>query len=125
MSVAGGMPLSWKWRKKLASLAEGLQLIAGLDLRSDGKLDSPTHAGSTGASLQRLSESNEEVDQQQDSGSDRDTHFSPLSSPALPADLATNFDRIAQAEFEEAVADGSYVAGPDFEWESEDAREGL
>ena len=47
------------------------------------------------------------------------------SSPTLPADLATNFDRIAQAEFEEAVADGSYVAGPDFEWESEDAREGL
>ena len=71
------------------------------------------------------SESNEEVDQQQDSGSDRDTHFNPLSSPTLPANLATNFDRIAQAEFEEAVADGSYVAGPDFEWESEDAREGL
>ena len=125
MSAAGAKPLSWKWRKKLASLAEGLQLIAGLDLRSDGKLDSPTHAGSTDVSLQRLSESNEEVDQQQDSDSDRDTHFSPLSSPALPADLATNFDRIAQAEFEEAVADGSYVAGPDFEWESEDAREGL
>ncbi len=39
--------------------------------------------------------------------------------------VSTNFDRIAQAEFEEAVADGSYVAGPDFEWESEDAREGL
>ena len=55
MPVAGAMPLSWKWRKKLASLAEGLQLIAGLDLRSDGKLDSPTHAGSTGVSLQRLS----------------------------------------------------------------------
>ena len=125
MSVAGAKPLSWKWRKKLASLAEGLQLIAGLDLRSDGKLDSPTHAGSTGVSLQRLSESNEEVDQQQDSGSDRDTHFNPLSSPTLPADLATNFDRIAQAEFEEAVADGLYLADPDFEWEPEGAREGL
>ena len=119
MSVAGAKPLSWKWRKKLAFLADGLQQIAGLEAKERPEeviwLDSdPEH-----------SESNEEVDQQQDSGSDRDTHFNPLSSPTLPADLATNFDRIAQAEFEEAVADGSYVAGPDFEWESEDAREGL
>ena len=55
MSVAGAKPLSWKWRKKLAFLADGLQQIAGLDLRSDGEMDSPTHAGSTGVSLQRLS----------------------------------------------------------------------
>ena len=43
----------------------------------------------------------------QDSGSDRDRHFNPVS---LPADLATAADRFAQAELEEAVADGSYVA---------------
>ena len=43
----------------------------------------------------------------------------------MPADLATDADCIAQAEFEEAVADGSYVADPDFEWEPEGAREGL
>ena len=49
--------LSWTWRKKEPPgfLADGLQLIAGLDLRSDGEMDSPTHAGSTGVSLQRLS----------------------------------------------------------------------
>ena len=48
--------LSWTWRKKEPGfLADGLQLIAGLDLRSDGEMDSPTHAGSTGVSLQRLS----------------------------------------------------------------------
>ena len=29
-------------------------------------------------------------------------------------------DRAAQAEFEEAVADGSYPADPDFEWEPGD-----
>ena len=43
----------------------------------------------------------------------------------MRADLATGADRIAQAEFEEAVADGSYEADPDFEWEPEGAREGL
>ena len=49
--------LSWTWRKKEPPgfLADGLQLIAGLGLRSDGEMDSPTHAESTGVSLQRLS----------------------------------------------------------------------
>ena len=50
---------SWKWRKKEppGSLADGLQLMAGLDLLSvsDGEMDSPTYAGSTGVLLlQRL-----------------------------------------------------------------------
>ena len=54
MSVAGGMPLSWKWRKKLVGWIT-ITLIAGLELRSDGGIDSPTHVGSTGVSLQRLS----------------------------------------------------------------------
>ena len=49
--------------------------------------------------------SSEEQDQQ-DSSSDRDTHFNPDSSPKLPADLYADADRTAQAEFEEAVADG-------------------
>ena len=57
---------------------------------------------------------------QQDSSSDRDTHFNPDSSPKLPADLDADADRAAQAEFEEAVADGSYLADPDFEWEPGD-----
>ena len=51
------------------------------------------------------------------SGSDRDTYFNPDSSPKLPADLYADADRTAQAEFEEAVADSSYFADPDFEWE--------
>ena len=54
---------------------------------------------------------------------DRDTDINLVSSPALPADSAwsrnqalfVDADRIAQAEFEEAVADGSYEADPDFE----------
>ena len=57
---------------------------------------------------------------QQGGGSDRDTHFNPDSSPKLPADLGAGADRAAQAVFEEAVADGSYCADPDFEWEPGD-----
>ena len=34
--------------------------------------------------------------------------------------LDADADRTAQAEFEEAVADGSYFADPDFEWEPGD-----
>ena len=56
----------------------------------------------------------------QRSSSDRDTYFNPDSSPKLPADLYADADRIAQAGFEEAVADGSYFADPDFEWEPGD-----
>ena len=64
--------------------------------------------------------SKEQEQDQQESSSDRDTHFNPGSSPKLPADLDADTDRTAQAEFEEAVADGSYFAGPDFEWEPGD-----
>ena len=46
---------SWKWRKKL------VQLMAGLDLLPDGEMDSPTYAGSTGISVQRLSGQDELV----------------------------------------------------------------
>ena len=53
------------------------------------------------------SSEDEEQEDQQDSSSDRDTHFNPDSSPKLPADLHADADRTAQAEFEEAVADGS------------------
>ena len=66
------------------------------------------------------SNSSKEQEDQQDSSSDRDTHFNPDSSPKLPADLDADADRTAQAEFEEAVADGSYFADPDFEWEPGD-----
>ena len=54
---------SWKWRKKEppGSLADGLQLVAGLDLLPDGEMDSPTYAGSTGISVQRLSGQDELV----------------------------------------------------------------
>ena len=54
---------SWKWRKKKppGSLADGLQLVAGLDLLPDGEMDSPTYAGSTGISVQRLSGQDELV----------------------------------------------------------------
>ena len=44
-------------------------------------------------------------------------NFNPDSSPKLPADLYADADRTAQAVFEGAVADGSYFADPDFEWE--------
>ena len=67
--------------------------------------------------LDRDSNSSKE---QEDSSSDRDTHFNPDSSPKLPAARDADADRTAQAEFEEAVADGSYFAGPDFEWEPGD-----
>ena len=67
------------------------------------------------------SSSKEQEQDQQDSSSDRDTHFNPDSSPKLPADLGADADRAAQAVFEEAVADGSYFAGPDFEWEPGEA----
>ena len=66
------------------------------------------------------SSSKEQEQDQQESSSDRDTHFNPDSSPKLPADLDADADRTAQAEFEEAVADGSYFADPDFEWEPGD-----
>ena len=67
------------------------------------------------------------------SDADRDTDINLVSSPALPADpawsrrqaLFVDADCVAQAEFEEAVADGSYEVDPDFEWEPEGAREGL
>ena len=60
----------------------------------------------------------EREDQQHGGGSDRDTHINPDSSPKLPADLGADADRAAQAVFEEqAVAEGSYCADPDFEWE--------
>ena len=57
------------------------------------------------------SESNEEVDQQQDSGSDRDTYSNLDSSPTLPADLANDADCIAQAEFEERGCRGWLLCG--------------
>ena len=47
----------------------------------------------------------------------RSKKINPDSSPKLPADLYADADRTAQAEFEEAVADSSYFADPDFEWE--------
>ena len=50
------------------------------------------------------------------SGSDRDTNFSPDSSPKLPAD--PEWSR-SQAQVEDAVGDGTYLADPDFEWEEE------
>ena len=49
--------------------------------------------------------------------SDRDTNFNPVSSPALPVSQAAYADRLAQAEFEDAVGDGSHQADPDFDWE--------
>ena len=67
------------------------------------------------------SDSGKEHEDQQGGGSDRDTHFDPDSSPKLPADLGADADRAAQAVFEEAVADGSYCADPDFEWEPGEA----
>ena len=72
--------LSWTWRKKEPPgfLADGLQLIAGLDLRSDGEMDSPTHAGSTGVSLQRLSGQDglmQAIDNTTCSGTGRDTYL--------------------------------------------------
>ena len=66
------------------------------------------------------SDSGKEQEDQQDSSSDRDTHFHSGSSPKLPADLDADADRTAQAEFEEAVAGGSYFADPDFEWDPGD-----
>ena len=50
------------------------------------------------------------------SGSDRDTNSSPDSSPKLPADPEWSW---SQAQFEDAVGDGTYLADPDFEWEEE------
>ena len=45
-----------------------------------------------------------------------------LASPTKKKwDLGADADRAAQAVFEEAVADGSYFAGPDFEWEPGEA----
>ena len=63
------------------------------------------------------SDSGKEHEDQHGGGSDRGTHINPDSSPKLPADLGADADRAAQAVFEEAVADGSYCADPDFEWE--------
>ena len=51
------------------------------------------------------------------SDTDRDTNFNLVSSPALPVSQAAYADRLAQAEFEDAVGDGSYQADPDFDWE--------
>ena len=53
------------------------------------------------------SDSGEEQEDQQDSGSDRDTHFNPDSSPKLPVD--PEWSR-SQALFEDAVGDGTYFA---------------
>ena len=47
---------------------------------------------------------------------DRDTDINLVSSPALPADPAWSR---SQAQFEDAVGDGTYFADPDFEWEEE------
>ena len=62
------------------------------------------------------SDSGKEHEDQQGGGSDRDTHFDPDSSPKLPAD--PEWSR-SQAQFEDAVGDGTYLADPDFEWEEE------
>eukprot|EP00935_MAST-01C_sp_MAST-1C-sp1_P002838 g2838.t1 len=62
------------------------------------------------------SDSGEEQEDQQDSGSDRDTHFNPDSSPKLPVD--PEWSR-SQALFEDAVGDGTYFADPNYEWEEE------
>ena len=62
------------------------------------------------------SDSGEEQEDQQDSGSDRDTHFNPDSSPKLPVD--PEWSR-SQALFEDAVGDGTYFADPNCEWEEE------
>ena len=51
------------------------------------------------------------------SDTDRDTNFNLVSSPALPVSQAAYADRLAQAEFEDAVGDGSYQADLDFDWE--------
>ena len=50
------------------------------------------------------------------SDTDRDTDINLVSSPALPADPAWSR---SQAQFEDAVGDGTYLADPDFEWEEE------
>ena len=62
------------------------------------------------------SDSSKEQEDQQESSSDRDTHFNPDSSPKLPAD--PEWSR-TQTQFEGAVGDGTYLADPDFEWEEE------
>ena len=85
MSVAGGKPLSWKWRKKLVGWIT-ITLVAGLDLRSDGGIDSPTHVGSTGVSLQRLSGHGglmQAIDSTTCSGSGRDTHLNRTRHPSF------------------------------------------
>ena len=84
MSVAGGMPLSWKWRKKLVGWIT-ITLVAGLDLRSDGGIDSPTHVGSTGVSLQRLSGHGglmQAIDSTTCSGTGRDTYLNRTRHPS-------------------------------------------
>ena len=87
MSVAGGKPLSWKWRKKLVGWIT-ITLIAGLELRSDGGIDSSTHVGSTGVScsLQRLSGHGglmQAIDSTTCSGSGRDTHLNRTRHPSF------------------------------------------
>ena len=62
------------------------------------------------------SDNSKEHEDQQDSGSDRDTYFNPDSSPKLPAD--PEWSR-SQALFEDAVGDGTYFADPNYEREEE------
>ena len=55
MSVAGGMPLSWKWRKKLVEWINITISGSDGDVAEETEILLPLHAGSTGVSLQRLS----------------------------------------------------------------------
>ena len=66
--------------------AKSTTLIAGLELRSDGGIDSPTHVGSTGVSLQRLSGHGglmQAIDSTTCSGSGRDTHLNRTRHPSF------------------------------------------
>ena len=108
---------AWERRRK------GLVARTAKDVRREMEAEEEHRAAEYGAwqdSDLDSSSSKEQEQDQQDSSSDRDTHFNPDSSPKLPADLDADADRTAQAEFEEAVADGSYFADPDFEWEPGD-----
>ena len=105
-------------RKRSALIARTAQ-----DVRREMEAEEEYEAAEDGAwqDSDLDSDSGKEHEDQQGGGSDRDTHFNPDSSPKLPADLGAGADRAAQAVFEEAVADGSYCADPDFEWEPGDA----
>ena len=55
MSVARGMPLSWKWRKKLVEWINITISGSDGDVAEETEILLPLDAGSTGVSLQRLS----------------------------------------------------------------------